>query len=112
MKLFFLFAADIDAARWSLFAYEEPSELHKGFYYLAMLLSQLWYLLIWLPLCWVLLKKTLERFALQLGFITCACAKFDLCFVGFFGASRFHFPFLPFLVVLSAGVLISKLAED
>ena len=105
-KLFFLYAADFDGPRLSLFAYQNPRSSLKGFYYLTMVLSQLWYALIWLPLFWVLFKKRWKKLPPSWGILLIPALSMSLISLVFFGASRFHYPFLPFLVLLSAAIVV------
>jgi hypothetical protein len=105
-KLFFLYAVDIDGARLSLLAYEDPLPVNRWFYYGMIALGQLWYLLIWLPLVWVLLKHRWKKLPSSWGLLLLPALSMSLVSLVFFGASRFHYPFLPFLVMLSAGIMV------
>lgn len=106
LKVFFLYAADIDGIRWTLLSYENPSLGKRLFYYTVMGLGQLWYLVIWLPLLWVFVKKEWRKIPVQWLILLIPALTLTSVSLLFFGASRFHFPFLPFLVLLSAGISV------
>ncbi|MFK7972964.1 MAG: glycosyltransferase family 39 protein [Bacteroidia bacterium] len=108
-KVFFLYAADIDGLRWSLLSYEKPVTILSVFYYALMVLGQLWYVLVWLPFVYVIWKKSWRKLPASWGILLLPALSFTFISLIFFGASRFHFPFLPFLVVLSAGIFDSFL---
>jgi hypothetical protein len=105
LKLLYLYAADIDGARLSLFAYEKPGAGMRFFFYSLMVLSQLWYLLVYLPLAWVIFKKRWKKLPPSWGILLVPALSMSFVSLVFFGASRFHYPFLPFLVILSAGII-------